>query len=144
MRQTRTPTPWRRLPAPTPQPLTHPPPHPTNTHTNTPQKVEREEDGAAVLRLTRASSEQVAAWEAEQRRKRIEAINEAAGWPGCRMLAAPGHPAGIAMCGTLLQERVASKAGGGEEEDASGSKPRSALPAHCRSCSGFLTPRLLN
>lgn len=45
--------------------------------------MEREGDGAVVLRLTRASSEQVAAWEAEQRRKRIATINEAAG-ASCR------------------------------------------------------------
>lgn len=44
------------------------------------ERVEREGDGAVVLRLTRASSEQVAAWEAEQRRKRIATINEAAGF----------------------------------------------------------------
>ncbi|KAL4459112.1 hypothetical protein ABPG75_013977 [Micractinium tetrahymenae] len=43
------------------------------------EKVENE-DKLAVLRLTRASALEVAAWEAEQRRKRIDAIHEAAGF----------------------------------------------------------------
>ena len=36
-------------------------------------------DGRPALRLVRASPEEAAAWEAEQRQKRIEAIHEAAG-----------------------------------------------------------------
>lgn len=43
------------------------------------EKVDQAE-GFPVLRLTRASSAEVAAWEADQRQKRIDAIHEAAGF----------------------------------------------------------------
>lgn len=41
-------------------------------------------DGRAALRLVRATPEEAAAWEADQRRKRIEAIHEAAGEPAAQ------------------------------------------------------------
>jgi hypothetical protein len=39
----------------------------------------RMQDGRQALQLTRATPEEAAAWEEEQRRLRIEAIHEAAG-----------------------------------------------------------------